>query len=118
MHERSAYPSPETNQTPLDASRITVITHLETIQINQWSGSYTAKKSSGFSNRHAWFVGGEMYLTKAKAWEDAYYKSPRHEYVMAFTGCHFHGCQTCFDLSTMNTHLNKYMGELFREIMR
>ena len=59
-----------------------------------------------------------MYLNKANAWADAYYKSPRHEYVMAFMGCHFHGCQTCFDLSTMNTHLNKSMGDLYRETMR
>ena len=58
-----------------------------------------------------------MYLKTAKAWEYAYYKSPRHEYVMAFMGCHFHGCQTCFDLSTMNTHLNKSMGDLYREAM-
>ena len=59
-----------------------------------------------------------MYLKKAKAWADAYYNSPRHEYVMAFMGCHFHGCQTCFHLSTMNTHLNKSMGDLYRETMR
>ena len=54
----------------------------------------------------------------AKAWTDAYYKSPRHEYIIAFMGCHFHGCQTCFDSSTMNTHLNKSMGDLYRETMR
>ena len=59
-----------------------------------------------------------MYLKKAKAWADAYYKSPRHEYVMAFMVCHLHGCQTCFALSTMDTHLNKYMGDLYRETMR
>ena len=76
------------------------------------------EKITGVSYRHAWSVGGEMYLKKAKAWADAYYKSPRHEYVMAFMGCHFHGCQTCFDLSTMNTHLNKSMGDLYRETMR
>ena len=75
-------------------------------------------KSDKQSYRHAWSDGGEMYLKKAKAWADAYYKSPRHEYVMAFMGCHFHGCQTCFDLSTMNTHLNKSMGDLYRETMR
>ena len=33
-------------------------------------------------------------------------------------GCYFHGCQTCFDLSTNNTHLNKSMGDLHRETMR
>ena len=30
---------------------------------------------------HAWSVGGEMYL-REKTWTDAYYKSPRHEYVL------------------------------------
>ena len=59
-----------------------------------------------------------MYLNKAKAWGDAYYKSPNHEYVMAFMGCHLHGRQACFDLSTMNTHLNKYLGDLYRKTMR
>ena len=59
-----------------------------------------------------------MYRKKEKAWVDAYYKSPHHEYVMAFMGCHFHGCQTCFDLSTINTHLNKSMGDLYSETMR
>ena len=59
-----------------------------------------------------------MYLKKAKAWADAYYKSTLHEYVMAFMGCHIHGCQMCFDLSTMNTNLNKYMGDLYRKTMR
>ena len=95
-----------------------VIAHLEIIQINPWRGSRTAKKITGVSYRHAWSVYGEMYLKKAKAWADAYYKSPRHEYVMAFMGCHFHGCQMCFDLSTMNTHLNKSMGDLYRETIR
>ena len=76
------------------------------------------EKITGVSYRHAWSVGGEMYLKKTKVWADAYYKPPRHEYVMAFMGCHFHGCQTCFDLSTMNTHLNKTMGDLYRETMR
>ena len=57
-------------------------------------------------------VGGWMYLKKANAWADAYYKSPHHKYVMVFIGCHLHGCQMCFDLSPMNTHLNKYMGDL------
>ena len=71
------------------------------------------EKITGVSYRHAWSVGGE-----AKAWADAYYKYPRHEYVMVFMGCHFHGCQTCFDLSTMNTQLNKSMGDLYRETMR
>ena len=33
-------------------------------------------------------------------------------------GCHFHGCQTCFELSTKNTHLNKSMGDWYRETMR
>ena len=59
-----------------------------------------------------------MYLKKAKAWADAYYKSSRHEYVIVFMGCHFYGCQTYFDLTTMNTHLNKSMGDLYRETMR
>ena len=72
------------------------------------------EKITGVSYRHAWSVGGEMYLKKTKAWADAYYKSPRHEYIMAFMGCHFHGCQTCFELSTMNTHLNKSMGDWYR----
>ena len=49
---------------------------------------------TGVSYRHAWSAGGEMYLKKAKACADAYYKSQRHEYVMAFIGCHFHGYQT------------------------
>ena len=74
-------------------------------------------KITGVSYRHAWSVDGDMYLKKAKACADACYKSPRHEYVMAFMGCNFHGCQTCFDLSTMNTHLNKYMDDLYRETM-
>ena len=73
------------------------------------------EKITGVSYRHAWSVGGEMYLKKVKVWADACYKSPCHEYVMA---CHFHGCQTCFDLSTMNTHLNKSMDDLYRETMR
>ena len=64
---------------------------------------------TGISYRHPWSVGGELYLKKVKAWTDAYYKSTGHEYVMALMGCHFHGCQTCFDLSKMNTHLNKSM---------
>ena len=34
---------------------------------------------------------------------------------MAFIGCHFHGCQTCFDLSTINNYLN---GDLYRKTMR
>ena len=54
--------------TPLDAFRSMVIAHLETIQINPWSGSHTAKKITGVSYRHAWSVGGRMYLKKAKAW--------------------------------------------------
>ena len=87
-----------------------VIAHSETIQINPWSGSRTAKKITGVSYSHAWSV-------VADVWAGAYYKSPRHEYVMAFMGCHFHGCQTCFDLSTMNTHLNTSMGDLYRETM-
>ena len=33
-------------------------------------------------------------------------------------GCHFHGYQTSYDLSTNNTHLNKYMGGLYRETKR
>ena len=76
------------------------------------------EKIAGVSYRHAWSVGGEMNLKKAKVWADAYFMSPRHEYVMTFMGFHFHGCQTCFDLSTMNTHLNKYMGDLYRKTMR
>ena len=92
--------------------------HLETIQINPWSGSHTAKKPTGVSYRHARSVGGEMYLKKGKAWVDAFYKTPRHEHIMAFMGCHFRGCQTCFVLSTMNTHLNNYMGGLYRQTMR
>ena len=76
------------------------------------------EKITGVSYRHAWSVGGDMYLKQATALADAYYKSPRHEYVMAFVGRHFHGCQTCFDLSTMNTHLHKSMGDLYRETMR
>ena len=75
------------------------------------------KKITGDSNSHAWSVVAVMYLKKAKTWADAYNKSSRHEYVMAFIGCHFHGCQTCFDLSTMNTHLNTSMGDLHRETM-
>ena len=75
------------------------------------------KKITGVSYRHAWSVGDEMYLKKAKSWANAYYKSPHHEYVMAFMGCHLHGCHTCFDLSTMNSHLNKSMGDLYRETM-
>ena len=47
---------------------------------------HVLRKITGFSYRHAWSVGDEMYLKKAKAWADAYYKSPRHEYVMAFMG--------------------------------
>ena len=54
-----------------------------------------------------------MYLNKVKACADTYYKSPRHEYDMAFMGC-----QTCYDLSTHNTNLNKSMGDLYRETMR
>ena len=42
--------------------RSTVIAHLETIQMNPWSGSRTAKKITGVSYRNAWSVGGEMYL--------------------------------------------------------
>ena len=76
------------------------------------------EKMTGVSYHHAWTVGGEMYLKKANAWADAYYKSPRHECVMAFMGCNFHGCKTCFDLSTMNTHLNISMGDLYCETMR
>ena len=56
----------------------TVIAHSVTIQINPWSESRTAKNITGVSDRHAWSVGGEMYLKKAKAWVDAYYNSPRH----------------------------------------
>ena len=52
-----------------------------------------------------------MYLKKAKYWADAYYKSPHHEYVMAIMGYHFHGCYTYYDLSTNNTHLNKYVDD-------
>ena len=33
------------------------------------------EKITGVSYRHAWSDGGEMYLKKAKAWADAYYKS-------------------------------------------
>ena len=33
-------------------------------------------------------------------------------------GWHFHICQTCFDLSTMNTHLNKSMVDWYGETMR
>ena len=40
------------------------------------------EKITGVSYRHAWSVGGEMYLKKAKAWADAYYKSPCYEYIM------------------------------------
>ena len=76
------------------------------------------EKITGISYRHTWSVIGEMYLKKAKAWADAYYKSPRHEYVIAFIGCHFHGCQTWFDWSTITTHLNKSMGDLYLETMR
>ena len=39
----------------------------------------TAKTITGVSYSHAWSVGGDMYLKKAKVWEDAYYKSPRHD---------------------------------------
>ena len=37
------------------------------------------EKITGVYYRHAWSVGGEMYLKKAKAWAEAYYTSPRHE---------------------------------------
>ena len=106
------------NQTPSDAFRSTVIAHLEIIQVNPWSGSRTAKKITGVSYHHAWSIGSEMYLKKTKIWAGAYYKCPRHEYGMVFMECHVHGCQTCFDLSTMNIHLNKSMGDLYRETMR
>ena len=49
------------------------------------------EKITGVSYRHAWSVGGEMYLKKANAWADVSYKSPRHENVMTFMGCHFYG---------------------------
>ena len=58
------------------------------------------------------------YCEKSLVFPTATHKSTRHEYAMAFMGCHFHGCQMCFDLSTMNTHLNKSMGDLYRETMR
>ena len=76
------------------------------------------EKMTGVSYRHALSAGGEMYLKKAKVWADVYYKSPRHEYVMTFMGCHFHACQTWLAFSANNTHLNKSRGGLYREIMR
>ena len=36
------------------------------------------EKITGVSYRHLWSVDVEMYLKKAKASADAYYKSPRH----------------------------------------
>ena len=101
------------NRNLLDTFRSTVIAHLEYIQINPWSGSRTAKKYWCFLPS-----ADQVYLKNAKAWADAYYKSPCHEYVLAFMGSHFHGYQTYFDLWTNNIHLNKYMGDLYRETMR
>ena len=72
---------------------------------------------TGVRYEHAW-SGGEKHLKDAKVWADAYYETPRHRYVMAFMGCHFHGCPTCYDKATMNTHLNKSMGALYRETQR
>ena len=37
---------------------------------------------------------------------------------MGFMGCRFHGCQKCYSLQTMNTHLNKTMGDLYRDTVR
>ena len=76
------------------------------------------EKVTGISYQHAWSDLGEKHLQKAKVWADAYYKSPKHEYVMAFMGCTYHGCQSCYRLQTMNTHLGKTMGDLYRETVR
>ena len=69
-------------------------------------------KLTGVKYQHAW-SGGEQYLTDAKVWADACYESPRHKYVKVYMGCHFHGCQSCYDIGTMNTHLNKTMIDLY-----
>ena len=76
------------------------------------------EKLTGVSYQHAWTDQGEKYIKDAKVWADAYYESPHNKYVMSFFGCHYHGCQLCFDKTTKNTHLNKTMGDLYRETVR
>ena len=76
------------------------------------------EKITGVSYRHDWHANGEKYLTDANAWADGYYESSHHKYVIAFMGCHFHGCRRCYDLTTHNTHLNRSMGDLYRESIR
>ena len=76
------------------------------------------ERLTGISYQHAWSEKGEKHLPRAKAWADAYYKSPNHEYVMGFMGCRFHGCPKCYSLQTMNTQLNKTMGDLYRDTVR